>query len=209
MSKITTTKLNSLPQQVEENRKNINTLGSEVDNANTSIESLKTRTTTLEGKFPISTNNIAESAITSSKVATSAITTDKVASKAITKDKIADGVLPDSCKNAFIGNCDVLCSDGAIRNFGVYIKTTMNTMNDRETDPSDFLAALSSILLENVFTSEGGNELTIFGFDGISIYKNSDATNSVYYSHKTSSGIYTETLTTTNILNCSYIILPC
>lgn len=209
MSKITITKLNSLPQQVEENRKNINTLGSEIDTANTNIASLTTRTASVESKFPISASDISDSAVTSAKIATSAVTTDKIASGAITKDKIASGVLPSGCSNIFIATCDVSCSDGAIRNFGVYLKTEESTMGDHETDRNSFLETLYIVLKENNFTSEGGLGLTIFGYDASEIYANSDTEDSVYYSHKTTSGYTIETLSASNIINCSYIIIPC
>lgn len=207
MSKITTTKLNSLPQQVEENRKNINTLGSEVDTANTSIESLKTRTTTLEGKFPVSTNSIADSAITSAKVATGAITTDKVASKAITKDKIADGVLPDSCKNKLIGNFSVLCSNGAIRNCSFYLPTQyLSAYTNAKTDATSLISTLSSALTENGFVSE--NMCAAMGYDSLGLRAVSSS--SFIYFYYTSDSTASITIEdTTKIKSCSFIVLAC
>lgn len=210
MSKITTSKLNSLPQQVEENRKNINILGSEIDTANTNISSLTTRTTSLEGKFPVNTSDIKDSAITSVKIASNAITTDKVANGAITKDKIASGVLPASCLNTFIGKFDCLCGDGAIRTCSFICKTGQATMSTYSESIPDFISTTLQVLEENGFNSDADSSLTCWGFDSISIgyYEG----NRLVYKYQTpdSGGVVEFTPGSYEyMLNCSYIILAC
>lgn len=108
------TEISGLDSRISANANGIATLNTELSDLDTSLNNrITTFEQEIEGKFPITTENIVDNAITNAKIADNAITNDKMADNAITNAKMADNAITnDKMADNSIGTAEII--DGSV-----------------------------------------------------------------------------------------------